>query len=134
MAASCVAITTVVPVRLIRSSTFMMPIEVAGSMFPVGSSASRIIGRLTKARAMQILAARLAERLRQEREAELVRLSGEKREVAFGNQIRTYTLAPYRLVKDERTRYETGNVDAVLDGDLDGFIEAFLQWRRARSA
>ena len=86
-----------------------------------------------KARAMQILAARLAERQREEREAELARLSGDKREVAFGNQIRTYTLAPYRLVKDERTRHETGNVDAVLDGDLDGFIEAFLQWRRARS-
>jgi peptide chain release factor 2 len=83
-----------------------------------------------KARAMQILAARLAERQRQEREAELVRLSGEKRDVAFGNQIRTYTLAPYRLVKDERTRYETGNVDAVLDGDLDGFVESWLQWRR----
>ncbi len=85
-----------------------------------------------KARAMQILAARLAERQRQEREAELVRLSGDKRDVAFGSQIRTYTLAPYRLVKDERTRYETGNVDAVLDGDLDGFVEAWLQWRRAR--
>ena len=86
-----------------------------------------------KARAMQILAARLAERQREEREAELARLSADKRDVAFGNQIRTYTLAPYRLVKDERTRHETGNVDAVLDGDLDGFIEAFLQWRRARA-
>ena len=85
-----------------------------------------------KARAMQILAARLAERQRQEREAELTRLSGEKRDVAFGNQIRTYTLAPYRLVKDERTRYETGNVDAVLDGDLDSFIESWLQWRRTQ--
>src|ERR1700760_3504417 len=52
MAASCVAMTTVVPVRLIRSSTFMMPIEVAGSMFPVGSSASKIMGRLTNARAI----------------------------------------------------------------------------------
>ena len=58
------------------------------------------------------------------------RPSGDKRAVDFGSQIRTYTLAPYRLVKDERTRYETGNVDAVLDGDLDGFIEAWLQWRR----
>jgi peptide chain release factor 2 len=85
-----------------------------------------------KAKAMQILAARLAERQRQEREAELAQLSGEKRDVAFGSQIRTYTLAPYRLVKDERTRYETGNVDAVLDGDLDQFIESFLQWRRQR--
>jgi len=83
-----------------------------------------------KARAMQILAARLAERQRAERAQELAQLSGEKRDVAFGNQIRTYTLAPYQLVKDERTRYETGNVDAVLDGDLDAFIEAYLQWRR----
>jgi peptide chain release factor 2 len=84
-----------------------------------------------KARAMQILAARLAERQRQERQAELDALSGEKRDVAFGSQIRTYTLQPYQLVKDERTRYETGNVQAVLDGELDGFIESFLQWRRS---
>jgi peptide chain release factor 2 len=83
-----------------------------------------------KARAMQILAARLAERMRQERAAELEALSGEKRDVAFGNQIRTYTLHPYQLVKDERTRYETGNVQAVLDGDIDGFVESYLQWRR----
>jgi peptide chain release factor 2 len=83
-----------------------------------------------KARAMQILAARLAERQRQERAAELAAISGAKREVAFGSQIRSYTLAPYRLVKDERTRHESGNVDAVLDGDLDDFIEAWLQWRR----
>jgi len=83
-----------------------------------------------KARAMQILAARLAERMREERADELAQISGEKRDVAFGSQIRTYTLAPYRLVKDERTRHETGNVDAVLDGDLDAFIESFLQWRR----
>ena len=83
-----------------------------------------------KARAMQILAARLAERQRQERTAELEALSGEKRDVAFGNQIRTYTLHPYQLVKDERTRHETGNVQAVLDGELDPFIEAYLQWRR----
>ncbi len=83
-----------------------------------------------KARAMQILAARLAERQRQERRQELDALSGEKRDVAFGSQIRTYTLQPYQLVKDERTRYETGNVQAVLDGEIDGFIESFLQWRR----
>jgi peptide chain release factor 2 len=83
-----------------------------------------------RAKAMQILAARLAERQRAERQAELEKLSGEKRDVAFGSQIRTYTLAPYQLVKDERTRHETGNVEAVLDGDLDGFVEAWLQWRR----
>jgi len=83
-----------------------------------------------KARAMQILAARLAERMREERAEELAQISGEKRDVAFGSQIRTYTLAPYRLVKDERTRHESGNVDAVLDGELDDFIESYLQWRR----
>jgi peptide chain release factor 2 len=87
-----------------------------------------------RAKAMQILAARLAERQREEQRRELERLSGEKQDVAFGNQIRTYTLAPYQLVKDERTRYETGNVQAVLDGDLDGFVEAFLQWRRSRNS
>jgi peptide chain release factor 2 len=87
-----------------------------------------------RAKAMQILAARLAERQREEQRRELERLSGEKQDVAFGNQIRTYTLAPYQLVKDERTRYETGNVQAVLDGDLDGFIEAYLQWRRSRNS
>jgi peptide chain release factor 2 len=83
-----------------------------------------------RAKAMQILAARLAERMREERRRELEKLSGEKREVGFGSQIRTYTLAPYQLVKDERTRYETGNVQAVLDGDVDAFVEAYLQWRR----
>ena len=83
-----------------------------------------------KARAMQILAARLAERQRQERQAELEALSPDKRDVAFGSQIRTYTLQPYQLVKDERTRYESGNVQAVLDGEIDGFIESYLQWRR----
>jgi peptide chain release factor 2 len=84
-----------------------------------------------KQKAMQILAARLAERQREEHRKEMEQLSGEKRDVAFGSQIRTYTLAPYQLVKDERTRHETGNVQAVLDGDLDAFVEAYLQWRRA---
>jgi peptide chain release factor 2 len=87
-----------------------------------------------RAKAMQILAARLAERQREEQRRELERLSGDKQDVAFGNQIRTYTLAPYQLVKDERTRYETGNVQAVLDGDLDPFIEAYLHWRRSRNS
>jgi peptide chain release factor 2 len=84
-----------------------------------------------KTKAMQILAARLAEKQREDQRAQLEQLSGEKRGIDFGSQIRTYTMQPYQLVKDERTRYETGNVQAVLDGDLDGLIEAFLQWRRA---
>jgi peptide chain release factor 2 len=86
-----------------------------------------------KARAMQILAAKLVDRQRAERNAELVALSGPQTDVAWGNQIRSYVLAPYRLVKDLRTGAETGNVDAVLDGDIDEMIVSFLQWRRANS-
>jgi peptide chain release factor 2 len=83
-----------------------------------------------RARAMQILAARLADVAREERRAEMEKLSGEKRDVAWGSQIRSYVLAPYQLVKDLRTDYETGNVSAVLDGEIDAFMEAYLQWRR----
>ena len=84
-----------------------------------------------KAKAMQILAAKLAERARQERRAELDSLGGERTDNAWGNQIRSYVLAPYQLVKDLRTQVETGNVDAVLDGDLDQFMEAELRRQRA---
>jgi len=88
-----------------------------------------------KARAMQVLAAKLAERQREERRAELAALSGPQGQVSrAGTFIRGYVLAPYQLVKDERTGYETGNVQAVLDGDLDGFMEAWLRWRRAQTA
>ncbi|MEI8050663.1 MAG: peptide chain release factor 2 [Actinomycetes bacterium] len=83
-----------------------------------------------KARAMQILAAKLADLARAEREAELSELTGERADNAWGNQIRSYVMAPYQLVKDLRTGIETGNVDAVLDGDLDSFIEAELRRRR----
>jgi peptide chain release factor 2 len=85
-----------------------------------------------RARAMQILAAKLAERARAERQAELDELSGERSDNAWGSQIRSYVLAPYQLVKDLRTDVETGNVDLVLDGDLDAFIEAELRRRRAQ--
>jgi len=85
-----------------------------------------------RAKAMQVLAAKLAERARQERRAELDSLSGERVDNAWGNQIRSYVLAPYQLVKDLRTQVETGNVDAVLDGDLDQFMEAELRRQRGR--
>ena len=85
-----------------------------------------------KARAMQILGAKLAERQREERRAELDALSGPQTDNAWGNQIRSYVLAPYQLVKDLRTQYETGNVAAVLDGDLDAFMEAWLRWNRGQ--
>jgi len=83
-----------------------------------------------RAKALQILGAKLAERARAERRAELDALSGERVDNAWGNQIRSYVMAPYQLVKDLRTNYETGNVDAVLDGDLDAFMEAELRRQR----
>jgi len=83
-----------------------------------------------KAKALQILAAKLAERQRAERRKELETLSGPLSDVAWGSQIRSYVLAPYQLVKDLRSGYETGNVEAVLDGDLDDFMIAFLRFRR----
>ncbi len=80
-----------------------------------------------RAVAMQILKARLYARKLHEREAELTALRGEKTEIAFGNQRRSYVLQPYTLVKDLVTGVETGNAAAVLDGDLDPFIEAYLR-------
>jgi peptide chain release factor 2 len=81
--------------------------------------------------ALKILAARLAERARKEREQQLAALRGERGDIAFGNQIRSYVLHPYQLVKDHRTGVETGNVQAVLDGDLDQFVAAELRRRAA---
>jgi peptide chain release factor 2 len=80
-----------------------------------------------KAKAMQVLGAKLAERQRAEHQATLDELSGDRTDNAWGNQIRSYVLAPYQLVKDLRTNEETGNVEAVLDGDLDDFMEAELR-------
>jgi peptide chain release factor 2 len=82
-----------------------------------------------KAKAMQVLGAKLAERQRAEHQATLDQLSGDRTDNAWGNQIRSYVMAPYQLVKDLRTNEETGNVEAVLDGDLDAFIEAELRRR-----
>jgi len=87
-----------------------------------------------RAVAMRILASRLAERARREREEKIESLRGERRDIEFGSQIRSYVLHPYRLVKDHRTGVEAGNVDAVLDGDLEPFIEAELRRRAGARA
>jgi peptide chain release factor 2 len=80
-----------------------------------------------RAVAMRILKSRLLARAREEREAEMEALRGEKREIGFGSQIRSYVLHPYQMVKDHRTGVETGNVQAALDGDIDAFIQAELK-------
>jgi peptide chain release factor 2 len=80
-------------------------------------------------RAMSVLRAKLIERQEQEREAELAQLRGEHVEAGWGNQIRSYVLQPYTMVKDLRTGVETSNPTAVLDGDLDAFMEGYLRWR-----
>jgi peptide chain release factor 2 len=77
--------------------------------------------------AMRILAARLLERRLEEREAEQARLKGEHVEAGWGNQIRSYVLHPYNMVKDHRTNYETSNTTAVLNGEIDNFIESYLR-------
>jgi len=82
--------------------------------------------------AMQMLMAKLVRLKELEREKELAAVYGAKGEIAWGNQIRSYTLQPFTLVKDHRTDQQTSNAAAVLDGDLDDFIEAFLQWRAAK--
>lgn len=80
--------------------------------------------------AMRVLRARLLEIKREEQEKHLAELRGKYVKVEFGSQIRTFTLHPYQLVKDHRTEYETGNTQAALDGEIDGFIEAYLRWNR----
>jgi len=82
-----------------------------------------------RAEAMKMLKARLYMLEQQKRDAELAKLYSEKGEIAWGNQIRSYVLQPYQMVKDHRTDFQTGNVDAVLDGDIDGFIESYLRHR-----
>ena len=84
-------------------------------------------------RAMALLAARLAERARQERLEQIDEIRGEQGEAAWGRQIRSYVMQPYQMVKDLRTDLEVGNIQGVLDGALEGFSDAYLQWRRART-
>ncbi len=80
-----------------------------------------------KENAMKVLRGRLLEVKREEEEKEMAKLRGEYQKAEWGSQIRSYVLHPYQMVKDHRTNYEMGNAQAVLDGDLDGFIEAYLR-------
>jgi peptide chain release factor 2 len=84
--------------------------------------------------ALRVLKARLYEIAEKKQREELSELAGHKKEIAFGSQIRSYTFHPYQLIKDHRTGLEVGNVDAVMDGELDEFIKAYLLWSRERAA
>jgi len=78
-------------------------------------------------RAMKMLTARLFERKREEQEKTLAAIQGEQKDIAWGSQIRSYVFHPYSLVKDHRTNVEIGNVQAVMDGEIDTFIDAYLR-------
>ena len=80
-----------------------------------------------KATAMKTLKSRLYEKLEDEKRSEMEKFYGEKGEIAWGNQIRSYVFQPYQMVKDLRTGVETGNVQAVMDGALDPFVHAWLR-------
>jgi peptide chain release factor 2 len=83
--------------------------------------------------ALRILRARLYQLYEKKQREELQELTGEKKEIAFGSQIRTYTFHPYQIIKDHRTGVEVGNVDAVMDGGIDPFVRAFLTASRPAS-
>ena len=79
--------------------------------------------------AMKVLRSRLFEYYRREKEQERSANAAEKRDIGWGSQIRSYVFQPYTMVKDLRTRHETGNIQSVMDGDIDPFIDAYLHWR-----
>jgi peptide chain release factor 2 len=79
-----------------------------------------------RAQAMKVLRARLFDLKMKEQQAKLEQIGGEKRDIAFGSQIRSYVLQPYQMVKDHRTKVEVGDVNRILDGDVEGFIKSYL--------
>ncbi|MCY0893427.1 MAG: peptide chain release factor 2 [Acidibacillus sp.] len=85
-----------------------------------------------RAVAMKLLAAKLVEKRREQQEEELAALRGEQKDIGWGSQIRSYVFHPYSMVKDHRTNFEIGNVQAVVDGELDGFVNAYLRWQLQR--
>jgi peptide chain release factor 2 len=82
---------------------------------------------------MKVLKARLFDLKTKEQAARLEQIGGEKRDIAFGSQIRSYVLQPYQMIKDHRTKVEVGDVNRVLDGDLDGFIKTYLMQKASGS-
>ena len=96
----------------------------SGTVVTCQSERSQIKNR---ERALKIMKARLHELKRAEREQELAEIQGEQSDIGWGNQIRSYVFHPYRMVKDHRTNVEVGDVSAVMDGELDRFIDTYLR-------
>jgi peptide chain release factor 2 len=82
---------------------------------------------------MKLLKAKLYQHYEKEKEAEQKKLEGEKKDIAWGSQIRSYVFHPYNLIKDHRTGCETGNVEKVMDGGIDQFIFEYLKWDLKKS-
>lgn len=82
-----------------------------------------------KEQAFKVLRSRLYEKAMEEKRAEAAETEANKKEIGWGSQIRSYVLHPYKMVKDHRTNFESGNAEKVLDGDLDGFMKSYLEWR-----
>lgn len=85
---------------------------------------------MNRATTMQVLRSKLFEKILRERQDQLDNIQGEKRTVAWGSQIRSYTLQPFQLIKDHRSGCEIGNVQSVLDGDIDELIMSFLRYQK----
>ncbi|HPK87760.1 MAG TPA: peptide chain release factor-like protein, partial [Atribacterota bacterium] len=78
--------------------------------------------------AMRLLKARLFEYYQRKKEEDLEKLSGDKKEIAWGNQIRSYVFQPYQMVKDHRTKLESSNIQQIMDGEIQDFIDAYLRY------
>jgi peptide chain release factor 2 len=99
-----------------------------GIVVACDSERSQLMNRAT---AMSILRSRLYEYYKAEKEKENSKFAGEKKDISFGSQIRSYVFQPYTMVKDHRTKYSVGNIQGVMDGDIDGFLDSFLaaKWK-----
>ncbi|MBJ8325213.1 peptide chain release factor 2 [Streptococcus pacificus] len=99
---------------------------------PTGIVVSSTVDRTqygNRDRAMKMLQSKLYQLEQEKKEQEVSALKGDKKEITWGSQIRSYVFTPYTMVKDHRTNYEVAQVDKVMDGDIDGFIDAYLKWR-----
>ena len=85
-----------------------------------------------KETAMKMLKSKLLDLKEKEQKEKIEDLKGEQRDIAWGSQIRSYVFHPYNMVKDHRTNYEVGNINAVMDGDLNGFIETYLKMKEEK--